>query len=77
MSPDPACYLFQGSGEKNLNRKIGTLIHIWIHFGPGSGSTIPKGGSEDPVRDPLFRKGRSEGPDPRQNEMDPQRWFSQ
>ena len=50
----------QGWGEKNHNRKISTRIRIRIHFGlgswstiserwiRGSGSTIPKCGSQDP-----------------------------
>ena len=33
-------------------------------MGPGSGSTIFKGGSEDPDPDPQFSKGGSEDPDP-------------
>jgi len=33
-------------------------------LGPGSGSTIFKGGSEDPDPDPQFSKGGSEDPDP-------------
>ena len=43
------------------NMKKGTRIRI--HFGTGSGSTFSKCGSQDP------------DPDPRQNEMDPKRWF--
>ena len=39
-----------------------TITERWIR-GSGSGSTFPKCGSQDP------------DPDPRQNEMDPERWF--
>ena len=46
---------------------IGTLIRI--HFGPGSGSTFSKCGSEDP--DPPLRKGGSEDPDPLFPNVDP------
>ena len=44
--------------------KISTRIRIRILFGPGSGSTFSKCGSEDPDPDPLLRKGGSEDPDP-------------
>ena len=46
--------------ENMKNIEIGTRIRI--HFGPGSGSTFPKCGTQDP--------------DPRQNEMDPKRCFT-
>ena len=39
-----------------------TITERWIR---GSGSTFPKCGSQDP------------DPDPRQNEMDPKRWYLQ
>ena len=49
---------------KNHYKEIVTRIRIRIHLGPGSGSTIFKGGSEDPDPDPQFSKGGSEDPDP-------------
>ena len=51
------------------NMKKGTRIRI--HFGTGSGSTFSKCGSEDPVLDPLLRKGGSEDPDPLFPNVDP------
>ena len=45
------------------------LTRIRIYFGPGSGSTFSKCGSENP--DPLSRKGGSEDPDPLLPNVDP------
>ena len=45
----------------NVDPRIRILIHYSGKVGPGSGSTFPKCGSQDP--------------DPRQNEMDPKRCF--
>ena len=56
-------YYFRGE-KKNHYKEIVTRIRIRIHLGPGSGSTIFKGGSEDPDPDPQFSKGGSEDPDP-------------
>ena len=44
--------------------------------GTGSGSTITERWIRDPDKDPLFPNvDQDQDPDPRQNEMDPKRWF--
>ena len=55
--------------KKNIIEKKCIQIRIRIHFGPGSGFTFSKCGSEDP--DPLLQKGGSEDPDPLYPNVDP------